>query len=382
MKILMQSRPDLYAIPGGDTMQLVKTREHLLALGAQVDVSLELAPELSSYDLVHLFNITRVHETYLQAVNALRQKTNYVLSPIYWDYRELNRRGRSGWKRLLFSVVSDEDVLENLKGLARVMLKRDRDTMRSVLAQWRRGFTAQRAFVLRNASLVLPNSTTEGELLASRFGSGSEYAVVYNAADSLFSGAGDTDVFLAQYGVSDFVLCVGRFDDRKNQLSLIRAFEGVDIPLVLIGSSTPTHRQYYKKCREAAGAVGRVLFIENLDHEELRHAFAAARVHVLPSWLETPGLSSLEAGLSGCAIVVTDRGSTTEYFGDMAWYCDPGSVTSIRDTVLAAYRAPRDGRLQQHIMERFTWQQAAQQTLDAYERVLRDVPAGGKGRLA
>lgn len=377
MKVLMQSRPDLFDIQGGDTMQLLKTREHLAAMGVQVDLSLELAPDLTPYDLVHLFNLTRVHETYLQAANAVAQGKRYVLSSIYWDYREMNRKGRSGLRSVVFRLVRNEDLLENVKGMARVLMKRDSGTLRSVFSQWRTGFSAQRAFVLQNASLVLPNSASEGGLLRSRFGVDLEYQVVCNAADDLFGGKGDAGAFRERYGVSDCVLCVGRFDERKNQLSLVRAWKGVDIPLVLIGSPTPTHRRYYEKCRKVAG--GRVLFLDGMDHEGLRHAFAAARVHVLPSWLETPGLSSLEAGLAGCNIVVTDRGSTAEYFGDMAWYCEPGDISSIRETVLTAYRAPRNDRLRQRIMERFTWRQAARQTLDAYEYVLRSGPAAERG---
>ena len=49
MKVLFQSRKTLYSAPGGDTTQLLKTKEYLEKLGVQVDISLELTPDVSSY---------------------------------------------------------------------------------------------------------------------------------------------------------------------------------------------------------------------------------------------------------------------------------------------------------------------------------------------
>lgn len=71
MKILMQIRNNVFSCPGGDTVQMQKTKQELEALGYDVDLSLELRPNLESYDLVHLFNLTRVQETYIQVQNAV-----------------------------------------------------------------------------------------------------------------------------------------------------------------------------------------------------------------------------------------------------------------------------------------------------------------------
>jgi glycosyltransferase involved in cell wall biosynthesis len=108
-----------------------------------------------------------------------------------------------------------------------------------------------------------------------------------------------------------------------------------------------------------------------MSHDELRSAYAAARAHILPSWFETPGLSSLEAGLSGCSIATTDRGSTREYFRDLADYCDPASTVSIRRAALRAYDRPRSEQLKRHILDRFTWEAAGRQTAAAYDRILK-----------
>ena len=81
----------------------------------------------------------------------------------------------------------------------------------------------------------------------------------------------------------------------------------------------------------------RVQLQDSVEHAELAPLYRASKVHALPSWSETTGLVSLEAALCGCNIVTTDRGYTRDYFGDMAWYCDPYDNRSIRRAVEAAH---------------------------------------------
>ena len=50
MKILFQSRKTLFTAPGGDTTQILKTKEYLEKAGCIVDITLELEPDLSGYD--------------------------------------------------------------------------------------------------------------------------------------------------------------------------------------------------------------------------------------------------------------------------------------------------------------------------------------------
>lgn len=370
LKVLMQSRPDLFDIPGGDTIQLLKTKEYLEKAGLHVDVSLQLRPCLKHYDLVHLFNITRVHETFVQATNVMEQGKRFVLSPIYWDFTEFNQKGRTGLRKYVFRMVRNENILETFKGLIRILIKPDLTSLHAVLCQWKNGFVAQQVFVLNSATSVLPNSAAEAELLNRKFGSQFDLRIVYNAADRLFAEKASPEVFLNKFGLNDFVLCVGRFDERKNQLALIRAMQDTNVPLVFVGSFTPSHLAFYKKCRRHAAGSRRIKFIKWLDHSDLRHAYSAAKVHALPSWLETPGLSSLEAALSGCNVVVTDRGSTKEYFRDLVWYCEPADVASIRERILSAYEAPRRDALRQHVLMHFTWERTAESTIDAYKSAL------------
>ena len=137
----------------------------------------------------------------------------------------------------------------------------------------------------------------------------------------------------------------------------------------MIGSPSPNQVSYYEKCKEIAAS--NVSFIENIEQEKLVDYYKDAKVHVLPSWFETTGLSSLEAGAMGCNLVITDKGDTKEYFEDFAFYCDPSSVESIFEAVAKAAAANNDRRLQQKIFSQYTWSNTAGLTLQAYNEVLR-----------
>ena len=103
-----------------------------------------------------------------------------------------------------------------------------------------------------------------------------------------------------------------------------------------------------------------------MPQNELVEYYERARVHILPSWFETTGLSSVEAAVMGCNIVITDKGDTREYFENEAFYCDPADPKSILNAVEKASKAPLNENLRQKILKNYTWKQAALQTLKAY----------------
>jgi hypothetical protein len=68
-------------------------------------------------------------------------------------------------------------------------------------------------------------------------------------------------------------------------------------------------------------------------------------VHALPSWFETTGLTSLEAGAMGCNLVVGMGGDTHDYFQDLAWYCEVETRKALRKPLKRALNQQNDTRL-------------------------------------
>lgn len=367
MRVLMQNRVDVFTNIGGDTIQMMKTKEALEALGVQVHVSLELEPDVSGYDVVHLFNLVRVHETYHQLQNAKRQSKPVALSTIYWDFAEFEALAHGGVRKMVGRLP--EPIREAIKAFGRIL--RRRDYVRANLPVIFGGYRSMQRDICRSADVLLPNSMTEKALLERKWSIPPEkFVIVPNAVDEVFfSGKGE--LFQGNLRNRKFVLCVGRFDPRKNQLALAHALRDSDIPMVFIGHPAPNYHWYYNKVKRTAPP--NALFLSHIRHRELPHAYAAATVHVLPSWLETPGLASLEAAAAGCQIVVTDRGSTREYFSSHAWYCEPNDPISIRRAVIQAFQTTKADELRRIVAKQFTWKEAAGATLGAYEKVVRTV---------
>src|SRR6185436_20000355 len=135
----------------------------------------------------------------------------------------------------------------------------------------------------------------------------------------------------------------------------------------------PLDDTYLEMCREHGPRNLTVL--PYLPLEELRGAYAAARVHVLANWTETCGLVSLGAALAGCSVVCSTAGYELEFFRDLADYCDPADPDSIRSAVqrsLVNYdqNAGRRQALRDLILRDYTWPRVAEMTLDIYRRVV------------
>jgi glycosyltransferase involved in cell wall biosynthesis len=137
---------------------------------------------------------------------------------------------------------------------------------------------------------------------------------------------------------------------------------------LIVGAPAPNQLRYYNRCQKLA--ANNVTFIEHLSQQELIRYYQQAKVHVLPSWFETTGLSSLEAAAMGCNIVITSKGDAKEYFGMDAFYCDPSIPASIYAAVEKASVKEQGQALRQKIISNFTWHEAAMQTKKAYEQII------------
>ncbi len=368
MKILFQSRATLFTVPGGDTIQVVKTAEALRKKGCAVDISTELEPDVSSYDIVHLFNLIRPQETYLQALNAKKQGKKIALSTIFVSFEEADQRARTGLAGILSRTLKPGQ-LEYLKMIARAV--KNFEFHKGTLTILYKGYYTSQSKIVDLTDLLLPNSKSEMKRVWARFSGARHkpYVIVPNAMDAtLFTFQKREVKSVVPDPLKDCVLCVARIEPRKCQLKLIRAMKNIPWPLVLIGKPAPNHLTYFEQIKKEAGS--NVYILGHIEHDKLVGYYQAAKVHALVSWFETTGLSSLEAGAMGCNLVITEKGDTRDYFGDYAFYCEPHSEESIRKAIIRAYETPPNPHLQEHILHNYTWEQAAEKTMEGYRYAL------------
>ena len=357
LRVAMITRSTLHAIPGGDTVQVMQTANQLNQPGVHVDVKLtDETIAYEQYDLLHFFNIIRPADI---LYHVKRSGKPYVISTILIDYSGYDKWERSGVAGLLFRYLSANST-EYLKTTARWLLGRDRVMSKAYL--WR-GQRRSMLEVLNKAMVLLPNSQHEYERLVNKYPNNTEHIVVPNGIDDtlfLFDPTIEKDPLM--------VICCARIEGIKNQLNLIKALNGTKFQLYIIGAPAPNQLVYYQTCKKMAAA--NIHFIEQMPQAELINYYKKAKVHVLPSWFETTGLSSLEAAAMGCSVVITDKGDAKEYFDEHAFYCDPSSSTSIYAAIDKAANASDNEILRQKVLTSYTWQKAAEQTLLAYQKTM------------
>ncbi|HEY6083007.1 MAG TPA: glycosyltransferase family 4 protein [Chitinophagaceae bacterium] len=351
MQVLFLARSTLYSVYGGDTVQVIYTARYLQLQGIKVEIKLSNEKiDYRRYDLLHIFNATRPADS---LAHVKKSGKPYLVSTIYVDFPKDPQGPRP------FSA----DQIEYIKAVGRWIKNGEAVRSYYYLLNGHRKAVGELA---RGAALLLPNSESEYRRFSAHYKTTYPYRVIYNGIDTNAVNPYDRGI----NGEHDprCVVCVGRIERRKNQLNLIKALNNTSFRLKIIGNPSPNQRKYYDICRGTAAA--NISFERFVPHEQLGAYYQEAKVHVLPSWNETCGLSSLEAAYSGCNIVITDKGDTREYYGDHAFYCDPASPASIYDAIVKAASLPVSGALREKIKNDYNWEKAAVQTLSAYQEVL------------
>lgn len=363
MKVLFQTRTNLFDAPGGDMVQMIKTKEYLEKTGIQVDISLDFEPDLTGYDVVHLFNLMEPQDIYRQMINAKRQNKKIVLSTIYGLYTEFERKARGGLFQKVANLLSPYQI-----GYVKTLVKhfKERRMHSGVYKMIYKGYYGMMKEIVDNTDVFLPNSDSEMNRVKQEFKiKDCKYVSIPNAVDkSVFSEESSSGSNNKFEHYQDCILCAARIEGRKSTLNLVRAVKGTAYKLVLVGKESQNQKAYVAQVHEEAG--DNVFFLGAIPHEDLRDLYKVAKVHALVSWMETPGLSSLEAGAMGCNVVVTKKGDTYDYFQDYAFYCEPDNVGSIKRAIDLAYDSKVNPELKHKILSQYTWEKTAEATIEAY----------------
>jgi len=366
MKVLFQSRANLYTAPGGDLVQMEKTKKYLEKQGIVVDISLESQPSLEGYDLVHLFNLMEPQDIYLQMQNAIRQNKKFVLSTIYGLYTEFERKARGGLFQHVANVLSPYQI-----GYIKTFIKQFAEGRmhKGVYKMLYKGYYGMMKEIVDNASVFLPNSESEMLRVAKEYKlKNYKYVGVPNAIDREVFDTGSQQEPNEYEEYRGCILCAARIEGRKSTLTLVQAVKNSPYTLVLVGKESANQKKFVEQVHAEAG--DNVVFLGVVPHEKLKKLYSVAKVHALVSWMETPGLSSLEAAAMGCNIVVTTKGDTYDYFKDYAYYCEPDDVPSIRKAIDEAFANKPDPELKKRILENYIWEKTAEETIKGYKKAL------------
>lgn len=151
-------------------------------------------------------------------------------------------------------------------------------------------------------------------------------------------------------------LFIGRLSPEKGIAELLDAWEGIHIPLVVVGQG-----DLEKSLR--ARALPNVRFTGNLSRAEVLQQLARCSFLLFPSvWYETFGLTLIEAMAMGRPIVASDLGGRRDILqdGKQGFLYDPFRPQALKNTILKMISLSPEQREQmgqagrQHYLQHYT----------------------------
>jgi len=376
MKVLFQSRADLFNKKGGDTVQILETKKALEALGVSVVIDNSINPNVSEFDIIHVFNLDWVCEPYLQISNAKKQKKPVVLSPIHHSllefekYENLNRYGLVKLGNFIISSQEKRDIARNiLKGVQNL------SKLYPAIVQAFMGIRKQQYLSVSLANHILVQTELEAKDLKNDYKTNNfPWTKVVNGIDTKKFSAGSN----LKVPSENTILCVGRIEPRKNQISLAKAFikaqeQGtiLDYILVFVGGVNNNHPTYHLEFNKLIKQNSNIVHLGFVEQEKLCEIYKKSKVYALSSWFETTGLVFLEAVSCGIKSIVASGDRAKEYLEENAIYCNPESissqVTSLQQAVKSSTVNPN---FKEFVKKTYTWENCAVKTLEVYNKVL------------
>lgn len=370
MRIVYVPRMDAEQIGGGDIVYMLYMKRFMQRLGVEIDVV--PANKLKHHaggDLVHLTQIYQLDLAETALKWACGMKMPVVVNPLFEEVLAM-------WFRWAIRRQTKWRNMAKVCGLslAEFIYTRWQTARRLDDPGWKR----QRDFL--HQVHVVPNTRYELQHLRNWFN-----------LPGLFGTIVPLGVDAAKYGVwkatntpnipsvlreqkGKYILEVGVISMRKNQIGLLQALAHTRDPIVFLGRPTPNEPEYFEELTTKAKARGHVTFLDYVEEPMLPALFGNARVHVLPSWSERPGLVSLEAAACGTKVVSSNRAPVHEYLEQRAWYIDPAQPDQMRATLQTAMMSETPSGLREHAL-RFDWENTAQKLTDVYTAILQ----GGMG---
>jgi glycosyltransferase involved in cell wall biosynthesis len=236
---------------------------------------------------------------------------------------------------------------------------------------------------IRSASVLLPNSCAEQEQLVKLMRredqpeTRAKCRVVVNgvSSDELDAGLGidkcpwGDAVARLKDAYPTVVLELARCDRLKNQVGLLQALWTDPSVGIILAGPIGARSQYCKRVRSLAAARPGILLLDTVPRQEVGALLRAADVHILPSWQETTGLSSLEAAACAVPTVASVRAPFDEYLGGTSIPVDPTRGATIRSALKEALLVPhsRWEAGSRRVRAEFTWRRTGYETACAYD---------------
>jgi glycosyltransferase involved in cell wall biosynthesis len=313
LKILFSVYPWAFDCPGGGERQLLAYKNHLEKLGIEVSLYNQWDPNIKEYDIFHFFSV--MPGSFQLCEYIKNQGLKLFISPNLWVTPETK-----------YNYPHDE-----IKKLLNI------------------------------ADKIVVNSNLEAQALSEVYELPlSTFCIIYNGVEDKFFNEINAELFIDKYNLTNtkYILNVANIEPRKNQLNFLKALKKFpDLKLVTVGHIRD--EKYANECFSLSN--DQFIFIGSLPYgsDLLSSAYRKCEFFAMPSTLETPSIAALEAAAVGSNILITEIGSTKEYFMDKAEYISPNNIESI-EIAISNLLERKNNELSNLIKSFYSWEKVCE----------------------
>jgi glycosyltransferase involved in cell wall biosynthesis len=159
--------------------------------------------------------------------------------------------------------------------------------------------------------------------------------VIYQSIPNKYFEDYKNPELLSKYDIPEqYILAVGSIEQRKNQLSILKAIHSakLEITVVFVGKPTRYAATLLKYITDN-GMENQVKFLNNIPGKELAGLYQQASLSIYLSRYEGFGLPIIESMASGCPVITSSVSCLPETAGGAALLCDPEDITNLADSI-------------------------------------------------
>ncbi len=177
------------------------------------------------------------------------------------------------------------------------------------------------------------------------------------------------DIIYNKYGIRDYILYVSRFEPRKNQQALLRAYKSMNLnkrgyELVFIGVKSLACDAFDTELSTCDDEMTKHIHcLQDIPYEELKNWYAGASLFVYPSKAEGFGIPPLEAAASLIPTICNNQTAMSDFDFFSPYHIDTSNqqnLEAIIESILS--EVPSENflkEIQSHVYIRYSWDKIA-----------------------
>ncbi len=229
------------------------------------------------------------------------------------------------------------------------------------------------------SDIIVPSKATKKDLInLYKVNSEKIHVIPHGYNNQLFKkidNPHEVGLIKKKYGLNendDYLFFVGRLDERKNIIGIVKAFYKVksqtnfDYKLVLAGKAGVGYEKMQQEIRDLL-IENEVNFLGYVPERDLPYLMNGATIFLFPSLYEGFGFPILEAMACGVPVITSKTSSCLEVAGEAAILVNPDNIEEIAESII---RLIADARLRMRLVqqgfrqiEKFSWRKTAEETL-------------------